>query len=116
MNELHEMAYRGETVSISMSVLQKLGKDKNGKFYGVGSLAFNYRNGDRTIFTRIEYEEGLSRQPVLTLEMVEIMRHIALNEARETVQKVEMEKMGKKQFELEEALRVFQCVFHVPHL
>ncbi|KAI5411957.1 hypothetical protein KIW84_056864 [Lathyrus oleraceus] len=59
---------------------------KNGKIYGVGSLAANYRTSNRTLFTRITYGEGSSCPPILTPEMAETIRQLAQGEAaREAV-------------------------------
>ncbi|KAI5408507.1 hypothetical protein KIW84_054377 [Lathyrus oleraceus] len=60
-------------------------KRKNEKFYGVGSLAANYTTRNRSLFTRIEDGEGLSRPPILTPEMEETIRQLAQGEtSRET--------------------------------
>ena len=88
------------------------GKGENGCFFGLGSLASEYRKGDRTLFQRLEDGEVGSRPPELTPEMLETVRQLALSEARgeaearEAALKAEMEEMRNRQnAEIEEMKR-----------
>ncbi|KAI5402531.1 hypothetical protein KIW84_050226 [Lathyrus oleraceus] len=56
------------------------GKKNNGKIYGIGPLASNYRRGDITSFTRITDGEWSSCSPILSPEMAETFRYLALSE------------------------------------
>lgn len=50
------------------------------EFYGVGPLTFNYNKEDKSLFRRITNGEWSSRPSIITPEMTETGRQLALNE------------------------------------
>lgn len=82
-NRLNSFWYNGFGIVWLASIGEK---NKNGKMYVVGPFASNYLKCDRILFTKISDEEGSSRPPILTFEMVETLKHLVLSKApREAV-------------------------------
>lgn len=53
-------------------------KRPNVYFFGVVSLADNYRKWDRILFERVANGKGMPRPPQLTPEMMDTVRQLAL--------------------------------------
>ncbi|XP_058724947.1 uncharacterized protein LOC131596337 [Vicia villosa] len=113
------------------------GKGRNGCFFGGGSMAGCLRSGDRNLFERVRDGEGTSRPAQLSPQMMEIIRQLAISEARRESEQREMalkaqleeqqrqieamtkrqaemegqqsliERMAKRQAEMEEQMRLF---------
>ena len=93
------------------------GKWPNGCFLGGGNLADDLRFSDRNMSQRVRDGEAESCQPNLIRAQVEIVRQLALSEARREMeaqmatmrqeQEQQLEIMRKRQSDMEEQMRRF---------
>ncbi|XP_058767295.1 uncharacterized protein LOC131640962 [Vicia villosa] len=83
------------------------GKKKNGRMYCTGGYSKSIKRRSRDFKMRYADGEGSSPPPILTTEMLEIVRNLANTEAAQQVaaRNLEIEEMKRKQLEMQEEMQ-----------